>query len=63
MGQTNINNDNDNEYVGTYGSPKAMMVRNRKTGVRLTRSAPEVPNDNTPHEIDGSNQSERRVAK
>ena len=30
MGQTNINNENDYEYVGTYGSSNAMMVLNRK---------------------------------
>ena len=37
MGQTSINNENDYEYVGTYGSSNAMMVLNRKTGVMLTR--------------------------
>ena len=63
MGQTNINNDNDYEYVGTYGSSNAMMVLNRKTGVMLTRFVSDVSNDNTFHEIDWSNQSERWVAK
>ena len=63
MGQTNINNDNDYEYVGTYGSSNAMMVLNRKTGVMLTRFVSDVSNDNTFHEIDWSNQSVRWVSK
>ena len=63
MGQTNINNDNDYEYVCTYGSSNAMMVLNRKTGVMLTRFVSDVSNDNTFHEIDWSNQSEGWVAK
>ena len=36
MGQTNIDHENDYEYVGTYGSSNAMMVLNRKTGVMIT---------------------------
>ena len=40
-----------------------MMVLNRKTGVMLTRFVSDVSNDNTFHEIDWSNQSERWVAK
>ena len=64
MGQTNINNENDYEYVGTYGSSNAMMVLNRKTGVMLTRFVSNIPNDNnTFHEIDWSSHSERWVSK
>ena len=64
MGQTPIKNENDFEYVGTYGSSNAMMVLNRKTGVMLTRFVSDMPNDNnTFHEIDWANQTERWVAK
>ena len=63
MGQTSINNENDYEYVGTYGSSNAMMVLNRKTGVMLTRFVSDMSNDNTFHEIDWSQQSERWIAK
>ena len=64
MGQTDINNENDFEYVGTYGSSNAMMVLNRKTGVMLTRFVSNMPNDNnTFHEINWSNQSERWVSQ
>ena len=64
MGQTPIENENDFEYVGTYGSSNAMMVLNRKTGVMLTRFVSDMPNDNNAfHEIDWANQSERWVAK
>ena len=37
MGQAPVENENDFEYVGTYGSSNAMMVLNRKTGVMFTR--------------------------
>ena len=64
MGQTNINYENDYEYVGTYGSSNAMMVLNRKTGIMLTRFVSDMPNDNnTFHEINWANQSEQWVAK
>ena len=64
MGQTDINHENDFEYVGTYGSSNAMMVLNRKTGVMLTRFVSNMPNDNnTFHEINWSNQSERWVSQ
>ena len=64
MGQTDINQENDFEYVGTYGSSNAMMVLNRKTGVMLTRFVSNMPNDNnTFHEINWSNQSERWVSQ
>ena len=64
MGQAPIEKDNDFEYVGTYGSSNAMMVLNRKTGVMLTRFVSNMPNDNnTFHEINWSNQSERWVSQ
>ena len=64
MGQTDIYHENDFEYVGTYGSSNAMMVLNRKTGVMLTRFVSNMPNDNnTFHEINWSNQSERWVSQ
>ncbi len=64
MGQTNVNLENDFEYVGTYGSSNAMMVLNRKTGVMYTRFVSDMPNDNnTFHEIDWANQTEKWVAK
>ena len=64
MGQTDINHENDYEYVGTYGSSNAMMVLNRKTGIMLTRFVSDMPNDNnTFHEINWANQSEQWVAK
>ena len=41
-----------------------MMVLNRKTGVMLTRFVSNMPNDNnTFHEINWSNQSERWVSQ
>ena len=64
MGQTDNNHENDFEYVGTYGSSNAMMVLNRKTGVMLTRFVSDMPNDNnTFHEINWANQSERWVSQ
>ena len=63
MGQTNIDHENDYEYVGTYGSSNAMMVLNRKTGVMLTRFVSDMSNDNTFHEINWAKQTERWVAK
>ena len=64
MGQTVAEKENDFEYVGTYGSSNAMMVLNRKTGVMYTRFVSDMPNDNnTFHEIECANQTEKWVAK
>ena len=64
MGQTVVKEQNDFEYVGTYGSSNAMMVLNRKTGVMYTRFVSDMPNDNnTFHEINWANQTEKWVAK
>ena len=46
MGQAPVENENDFEYVGTFGSSNAMMVLNRKTGVMFTRFVSDMPNDN-----------------
>ena len=64
MGQTVVEKENDFQYVATYGSSNAMMVLNRKTGVMYTRFVSDMPNDNnTFHEIDWANQTEKWVAK